>query len=231
MTLLAEVAEHTTRLLTTAQSLDDPAAPSLCAGWSRGHVLAHLARNAEGIERLVRSAVDGTGETMYAGDRERDDDIDAGAGRDVPALVADIRDTAVPLAAQLARLGDAESDVLVERTPGGPTFRAGALPFMRLRELVYHHVDLAAGFTFADVAPEVLDRFLANECKQLDRSAEAPSLTLRVDDGPTLVVGGGAHEVRGSRAGLLLWLARQDPSEVRAGSGGPGDVPDLAAGR
>ncbi|MGL5853177.1 MAG: maleylpyruvate isomerase N-terminal domain-containing protein, partial [Phycicoccus sp.] len=68
---------HTARLLVSARGLDDPGTMSLCAGWTRGHVLTHVARNADGLAALVRAAVDGTGETMYAGDAERDAEIEA----------------------------------------------------------------------------------------------------------------------------------------------------------
>ena len=47
-------------------------APSLCAGWSRGHVLSHLARNAEALERVCAAATSGTGQTMYESDEVRD---------------------------------------------------------------------------------------------------------------------------------------------------------------
>ena len=65
------------------RALDDARAASLCEGWTRGHVLTHVARNADGLAALVRSAVDGTGETMYASPEQRDADIEAGADRPV----------------------------------------------------------------------------------------------------------------------------------------------------
>ncbi len=44
-----ELAEATERLLATAARLtdEDLRAPSLLPGWTRGHVLAHVARNAD----------------------------------------------------------------------------------------------------------------------------------------------------------------------------------------
>ena len=84
--LVDAVRSHTDLLLGTARALDDATAPSLCVGWSRGHVLTHLARNGDGMAALVRTAVDGTGETMYLSDQARDADIDAGAPRPLPEL-------------------------------------------------------------------------------------------------------------------------------------------------
>src|SRR5512141_2387519 len=115
--VLDAVDEQTAAVLRTARSLDDVHAPSLCAGWTRGHVLTHLARNADGLAALVRSAVDGTGETMYRSDESRDADIEAGADRSGPALVDDVERTARALAEQLPRLGPEQAELRLERTP------------------------------------------------------------------------------------------------------------------
>ncbi|MGL5817349.1 MAG: maleylpyruvate isomerase N-terminal domain-containing protein [Phycicoccus sp.] len=165
------LSSHTTRLLVSARALDDPGAASLCVGWTRGHVLTHLARNADGLGALVRAAVDDTGETMYVGDAERDADIEAGASRPLDALVADVESSAAALATALTRLSSDHDERLAERTPGGQTFRTGDLPLLRLRELVYHHVDLDAGFGFADVEPGLVTSFLAGEYDRLGDAA------------------------------------------------------------
>lgn len=49
--LQSRLAEATSRLLGTAAGLTDSQArePSLLPCWSRGHVLSHLARNADGL--------------------------------------------------------------------------------------------------------------------------------------------------------------------------------------
>ena len=87
---LAHVAAQTELLLDTARGLTDPDAPSLCEGWSRGHVLSHVARNAQAIGRLAGWAVSGTPAAMYPGGAAgRDADIEAGAGRPAVELRAD----------------------------------------------------------------------------------------------------------------------------------------------
>ena len=50
--LAAEVARSDERLLATARELDI-AAPSLLPGWTRGHVITHIARNADGYVNLL----------------------------------------------------------------------------------------------------------------------------------------------------------------------------------
>ncbi|MBP6996859.1 MAG: maleylpyruvate isomerase family mycothiol-dependent enzyme [Phycicoccus sp.] len=164
---------HTDLLLTTAGALEAADAPSLCEGWTRGHVLTHLARNADGLCALVRSAVDRSKETMYLSDQARDDDIAAGATRDPAVLLTDVRDSAHALAQALPRLTAVSADTVVHRTPGGQSFTTGQLPFMRLRELVYHHVDLDTGFGFEDVEPDLVALLLADEYARLSPTQAA----------------------------------------------------------
>ena len=81
---IAAVRPATENLLATASRLSDEdlGAPSLCEGWTRGHVLAHLSRNADAISRLVGWAVTGERVEMYPGGQAaRDAEIEAGALR------------------------------------------------------------------------------------------------------------------------------------------------------
>jgi maleylpyruvate isomerase len=215
--LLAVLDQQTEALLDSARKLDDLAAASLCVGWSRGHVLAHLARNADGIEALVRAAVDGSGEFMYASNERRDADIEAGSGRPLPEQLVELASTAAAVDAALRRLGPEHADLRVDRTPGGMKIRAGNLPAMRLREVVYHHIDLQAGFGFTDLDDALLDRFLAVELGV--RRADGEPLTVRTDDGQEWVLGEatapGRRTVTGTRPAVLAWLARDVPDGVR----------------
>ena len=65
--LLADLKSATRRLLDGMGRLSDAAArqPSLLPGWSRGHVLTHLARNAEGSTRLLTWARTGVPSYEY----------------------------------------------------------------------------------------------------------------------------------------------------------------------
>ena len=206
--VVTAVDAQTAGLLHTARTLGDGRASSLCAGWTRGHVLTHVARNADGLAALVRSAVDGTGETMYTSPEVRDADIEAGAGRPAAELVDDVERTARALAEQLARLGPEQAEVRLERTPGQFVVKGKNIPFMRLRELVYHHVDLLAGFEFADVDAEVQRVLVGEEVRRLRACDPPPDLTLRTPDGDEWTVGAGTASVEGDRGALLGWLGR-----------------------
>ena len=223
---LDAVSDHTRRLVATARGLDDARGPTLCAGWSRGHVLSHIARNADGLAALVRSAVDGTGEPMYASTEARDADVEAGAGRPVEELADDVEASAAALADQLPRLRPEHAELRLERTPGAFLVKGKNIPFMRLREVVYHHVDLEAGFTFEDVDADLQRAFLDEEVRRLRALDPPPDLTLRTAEGEEWTVGLGTASVSGSRAALLGWLARGLTDGV---SGEP--LPHLPEGR
>lgn len=213
---LVLVESATATLLQTAARLgdDDIAAASLCEGWTRGHVLTHLARNAEAMVRLTHWATTGERREMYPGGTEkRDADIEAGAPRGAGEQLADLRRTAADLAVVFPRLCDGLATAEVEMR-GGYLVDSASLPFLRLRELVMHHVDLDAGYTLADVEGPVLVRLLDDAVGRLRLSHRAPSMTLRTDEGDSWTVGSGEAEVTGPRHGILLWLARRIPSGV-----------------
>ena len=141
--------DATQRLVRTVDGLDDEAlaAPSGLPDWTRAHVVAHLALNAEGLAGVLdepdRGRADhactaptrrgpATSTTLAAADRaELRDRFMAGT-----TLVADAVD----------RLPDEFWTETFERTPGGRVIRYAAIPGMRLREVEIHHVDLDAGF-------------------------------------------------------------------------------------
>src|SRR2546430_5157230 len=103
---MARIGEATDRLLASAAALTDARAgePSLLPGWTRGHVLTHVARNGDGLGNLLRWARTGTETPMYASREARRADIEAGAGRSPAGPAADVPATAIAFPAQAARL-------------------------------------------------------------------------------------------------------------------------------
>ncbi len=79
----AAAASHQRMWASASKMTDDGCrAPSLLPGWSRGHVLAHWARNADGQTRMLLAAVRGEVAAQYpGGDAQREADIEAGAAR------------------------------------------------------------------------------------------------------------------------------------------------------
>ena len=126
-------------------------APSRLPGWSVGHVLTHLARNADSHTRAIDGAVRGEVMDQYAGGVEgRSAEIEAGAARGAAALVDDVRTSIVHLETAWGRAGGINwqgawrSPAVGER----PLFE---LAFRRWREVEVHHADLGLpGFGFDD---------------------------------------------------------------------------------
>jgi maleylpyruvate isomerase len=232
--LLPLLDEQTRLLVTTAQSMDDDAVrgPSLCPGWTRGHVLTHLARNADGLVNVAHSAVTGHLVPMYKSAAARNADVEAGADRRTATLAADVQDAAQRLADELRRVPPEAADLQVP-SGRGPTIRVGDVPWTRLREVVYHHVDLDAGYGFADAPGEVVVRGL-QEC--VPRLAEAtPPLEVTAElDGPAdpvvLNIGTGSarRAVAGPASEVLAWLTgRSAGTGLRTADGDP--LPELPA--
>jgi len=202
--------EHETGLLmTTAATLDDKTirAPSLCEGWTRAHVLSHIARNADALGNLVSWAVTGTPRAMYDSPDSREADITAGAIRGAQEIMADVLDSAARFASAAGGLAGAPEQAEVEMR-GGRVVQGGQLPTLRLMEVVFHHVDLEAGYTFADADPGFVKRAITIAVQRFRSRGQVPSITLRGNDGATWSLGDGAQEIGGANAALLLWLAR-----------------------
>jgi maleylpyruvate isomerase len=189
-------------------------------------VLAHIARNADALVRVCDVALTGTPDTMYDDVASRDADIEAGAGRSASDHAVDLRDTAQRLNERLEALRTEHGDVRVERTPGGFAIPVGMVAFMRLREVVFHHVDLDAGYGFADAPAEVVSLFVRDAVNRLAHDAAPPSLRVATTEGEEHVVGDGVTRVSGSAAGVLLWLARGRTDGVEF----DGPVPTLPPG-
>lgn len=130
----------------------DPATPTALPGWTVGHVLTHLARNAESHLRML------AGEPQYPGGRaQRDGEISEGAGRSWAELLDDLAVTQRALAAAWA--SQTEWGFVADRGAGPRP--AALLPFYRWREVEVHRADLGLGYGFADMPGEYLRRELA----------------------------------------------------------------------
>jgi len=199
--------------------------PSLCAGWTRGHVVSHLARNADALGNLVTWATTGIPTPMYAGQDARDADIAAGATREPAAQLRDLIESADRFEAAARRLRPEHDPVPLEGR-AGLKLAGGDLVFLRLREVGMHHVDLACGFGFADLPPELTLVFLDAAIARIATRPDAPCLRLRTDEGDEWTIGGAPEpdsaadsasaptSVRGSRSGLLAWLSRSIDDDV-----------------
>jgi len=219
--------EASRRLIRTADTLaeEEYAEPSGLPGWTRAHVLAHLALNAEGLAGALTGIVEGDPLPMYRSQEARDGDIDELAGQPPASIRARLLGATTDLADAVAAVPEDRWDAVVERTPGSErTFPAGAVPWMRLREVEIHHADLAAGYVhtawplpFAVALVESLT----------DHSDAAGPFRMHATDADrTWQRGTGGPTVSGTAADLGWWLTGRGDG---AGLSCDGTLPRIGA--
>lgn len=225
LVLLTDVDRATEKLLRTAQDLDPASigSASLLPGWTVGHVLTHIARNADAQTNLLTWARTGVETPMYPSPEARTAGIEAGAGRPLREQVEDIKQSHERFADAGAAM-PAEAWAVVLPAIGQP---AAAVPWARLREVEVHHVDLGAGYTPADW-PDAFALRLLREI--VSGASEGPSMILRpwgVEHSLTLGVADDATPVVGGPTkSLAAWLAgRADGTDLTVSPDGELPVP------
>ena len=218
---LAWMKDGTERLLADLAGLPDEAlaAPTALPGWTRRHLLAHLAANADALRNLVYWARTGEERRMYTSQQQRDADIAAGAERPAGELRAWVESSAAALAADLNSLpGPAWEATVI--TAQGVTRTAEQIPWMRVREVYVHAVDLAAGTAFADLPADFLAALLDDVTARRSARDGGPALAVAASDtgGRWEVAGSGAPvQVTAPLAALAAWLTgRPAPSLASA---------------
>lgn len=175
---------------------------SALPGWTRKHLLAHVAANADAIGNLVAWAKTGVETPMYSSTTQRNADIEAGAGRPADDLLAWFDRSATQLGEGFASLSDAEWEHQVI-TAQGRSVPASETPWMRAREVMVHAVDLGGGVTFDDLPADFLSA--------LEADIRARRATVAHD----------VPEVTGSQADVVAWLAGRDHGPVTLADGDP----------
>ncbi len=149
---LAWMADGTGKLLADLAGLPDSAlaAPTALPGWNRRYLLSHVAANAVALRNLVHLARTGEERRMYASNERRDAGIAAGAQLPAAGLRALVESTARDLAADLDAMPAPAWDAKVI-TAQGLTRPASEIPWMRVREVYVHAIDLGAGTGWTDL--------------------------------------------------------------------------------
>jgi maleylpyruvate isomerase len=177
---LRRVADAQTRFLAAIDQLSDSdvTRPSALPTWTVGHVLAHVARNADSHIRRAEAATRGEVVDQYPGGVEgRAAEIDEGAHRSARDLVDDVRGTAEVLqAAWLSVSPSAWSGV--SRDVSGKERLLYDLPGRRWQELEVHVIDLGVGVTYRDWPDDFvavsLSRLRPDAAQRLPAEARLP---------------------------------------------------------
>ncbi|MFI7481746.1 maleylpyruvate isomerase family mycothiol-dependent enzyme [Kocuria sp. M1R5S2] len=219
---LSRLGRETDMFLATAASLSERelAEPSLCGGWTRADVVAHIASNGRALVKLIDWATSGEEQAPYASAEARNQEIAELAALPREELLRELRDSAAYFAEQAERLG---GDLAVEEVHlHGKRIPATSIVALRIAEIVVHHHDLDTAWTIEEADPDSLLNALEAAVRTM-RFKGAPGMTLVTEERDEWVIGDGALRVESDREGLLEWLARGESENVEA----DGPLPQL----
>jgi maleylpyruvate isomerase len=205
-----EIDQATQRLLDAARVITEPdlRSASLLPGWSRAHVMAHLACGADAMRNLLAGVRSGKDRPAYASAAARAAAIESGAALQVAELTTWLANSAMALRTVTRSLPDDRWRVPV-RILGSAPFPAGQLLVRRLVEVELHHCDLGIGYGAAEWptafgAMELAEPMRAQRKERL--GFEQPAVSARAKSA--------AHPVPPYRSGQPLpgsWIGRSRP--------------------
>ncbi|MEV0801701.1 maleylpyruvate isomerase family mycothiol-dependent enzyme [Kribbella sp. NPDC050281] len=216
---LNDVKTAVAQLTALVTDLDDETArgASVLPGWSRGHVITHIANFSEAMTRQVEEVLRDRLVEFYDGGRPaRDAAIDAGANRPAAELESHLSSATTGLLTAFGKLTpDDWQRPITHRTSN----LAAALN-TTWRELLIHTTDLGLAITPADWPPAFclhLLEFLR------PRTPEDITLILVPTEGPTWQSGAGEpRTLTGELQALTAWYAGRTPATPLRGQ-----LPDL----
>jgi maleylpyruvate isomerase len=180
------VASHAA-LLADIDGLTDDEARGPCAlpGWSVGHLLTHLARNADSVVRRLEGAARGEVLDQYQGGLTgRATDIETGAHRPAAELVTDVASSAAAVERVMAGLPPSAWDGRSLTALGVEEASRDAV-FSRWREVAVHRGDLGLRPGPVPLPPHLVEAWLPQELARLStRTDPAALLTWILGRGP-----------------------------------------------
>jgi maleylpyruvate isomerase len=200
---LTEVHDATTRYLRTLDGLTSTALaePSLLPGWTRGYVVAHLARHAYGFAAALEGLLRAEPQPVYTSREEREAGIAETAGFGFEEL----RETSFDACGRWRQAAEAATGRrgVVSLFPEGPRLTVVEAVESRWREVEVHHADLDLGYGRLDWPESFVDAVFNTV---VDDRQDGPPMMLRTPDGDVLVGSGYGPVVSGSRRDLAWWL-------------------------
>lgn len=224
--VLSDLQAATSALLHEAEqfSEDEVRQPSLLPGWTRAHVLAHLAQNADGGTRLLQWARTGVSGFEYHSVAARDAAIQQGAERPLRELLEHLRVSVSSFADACHSMTPEHWGQVVTWTTGQDA-EAHVVARSRLIEVLVHHVDLDASYQASSWPTTFVLERLGSVVGALNRRRLSPQ-TLRleaIDFGTHYHLDGFSPRnatVAGPGAELLRWLLGRSRGDVLVVSDG-----------
>jgi len=207
---LTWVQDGTERLRAQLGAMSDEAleGPTALPGWNRRTLFSHLAANADALRNLLHWARTGEERRMYASAEAREEGIAAGALVSNDELRARFTAAAAELSADFDAMTDEAWSAKII-TAQGLTRSAHEIPWMRVREVYIHAIDLDHGTTFADLPPEFAAALLDEVTVSRSAKGGGPALVIAATDtgGRWDIAGHGAPvPVTGVLADLAAYL-------------------------
>jgi maleylpyruvate isomerase len=192
--------------------LDDAAiaGPSRLPGWTRGHIVTHLARNADALRNLLDWGRTGVEHPMYPSREARAADIEAGSGRSAAEQRADLIAAVARLVAELNAYPPTRWGVLVRGGATGRILPVSEVPWLRVREVWLHVVDLDVGVPLSAMPAAVAERLCGENLASYSARDDVPAVVATLlPAGERTQLGAdsaAAVEVRGTARELVGWL-------------------------
>ena len=182
-------ASHRALLAAVAPLTDDDfRSPSALPGYSRGHVVTHLANKAMAHVRLFEGASADEIRRLHPDDYDADLAAGAGADRAAVELRADLERSLQLLEAAWNSLDDARWDRQGIMTAGPRTM--SEIVTHHLRDVEVHHVDLDLGYRPSDWPSHFVEGELAKRLRALpDRADHADLLAWLLGRAPAPELG------------------------------------------
>ncbi|WP_328306874.1 maleylpyruvate isomerase family mycothiol-dependent enzyme [Actinomycetospora sp. NBC_00405] len=202
---------------------DEIAKPTHCEGWTRGHLIAHLALDADAMANLVTWAVTGQEAPAYESREQRDADIEATSQLSATELAKALEQADARLLNALRTLKGGV------RTKTVPTLFSGevdvfSLPARRTTEVIVHHNDLGTTWEWHEADPDATVDAIEVCVQRLQAHPDSPGLHIVAREGEEWTVGDGSHRIEGYYEALLPFLVR---GQVDEGLRYEGDSPSL----
>lgn len=215
-------------------------------GWSRAHVVAHLARNADALCNLLTWAKTGIRTPMYSDLQARGSDIAQSAAMPPQTLLDDFAETARRLRAQIDELSPQDWNQPVESALGRSILASEVL-WLRTREIWLHAFDLDLGMTLEDLPIILTKAFISDIVQNLSSKEGCPTAHLHAGGsawslGPELLPSSSPQSgsdqsagspdgqrlvICGEPAALLGWISGRIPSPNSSEAGLPAIPPWL----
>jgi maleylpyruvate isomerase len=198
----------------------------LLPGWTVGHLLTHIARNADGNSHMFEAALKGEVQPQYPGGQaQRDGDIEAGSGRPAAELIRDLSAANQRMEQAWAAVSERVWATGVGISGAGPA-AAPQLVFKRWREVEVHICDIGLPELGPSTWEELSPTYLEVEWPEM-----VATLPRRLPKDVTVVLAPGDRLSRAAGQGHSIFTIEAPATQVlqwMMGRGGDPSWPVLA---